>query len=65
MAQSDILNFLKENKHNKFTTKEIYDSINKISIGSIGANLRKLRQDKRIKADYIVIGNHRKYLYYI
>ena len=43
MGQQEVYDFLKENKHEWFTSKEITKQLN-ISLGSVTMSLKKLRQ---------------------
>ena len=47
MTQQKVLEFLKQNKDKWFTVKQISKSMG-VSTGSIGANIKKLREYKML-----------------
>ena len=51
MGQQEVYNFLKENKPNSFSAKEISKEL-KISISSITMSLKKLRERKEKIINY-------------
>jgi len=48
MGQQEVFNFLKENKNNWFTSRQVANKL-KASYGSVSVSIMKLRQSGQIK----------------
>ena len=60
MGQQEVYDFLKKNKGNWFTSKEIAEGL-VVSIGSVTNNLKKLRKSDSVK--FKQEGKRFKYLF--
>ena len=62
MGQQEVFNFLKSNKGNWLTSKDIADRL-AVSIGSVTNNLKKLRRTEKDVLKYRVEGNRYYYMF--
>jgi Mn-dependent DtxR family transcriptional regulator len=62
MGQQEVYSFLKNNRGEWFTSKDIATGL-KVSLGSVTNNLKKLRKTEKTTLKFKLIGNKYYYMY--